>query len=105
MRRPPAQPDSLHLTLYLEPGDTLALGRCRVRYAARGLPSKAIVLENEAPPALRVQWQDAQGHWHQHRPRLAGWLPGTAPMALPTGRGQVQHYLDYPLHYTTTIAR
>ena len=86
VQRLPAQPNSL----YLEPGDTLALGRRRVGYYAGGLPPAAspaaTALENEVPPAISVQWQDAQQHLHRHRPQLAGWLQVPAPAALPTGR-------------------
>lgn len=105
VRRLPAQPDSLHLTLYLEPGDTLALGHRRVGYDTSDLPPAAMAQENEVPPPIGVQWQDAQHHLHQHRPRLAGWLRVPTPTAPPTGRQRVRHYLDYPLNYATTIAR
>lgn len=105
VQRLPAQPNSLHLTLYLEPGDTLALGHRRVKYFASGLPPAATALENEVPPVISVRWQDAQHHLHRHRPRLAGWLQVPTPAAPPTGRQQVRHYLDYPLNYATIIAR
>jgi hypothetical protein len=101
VQRLPAHPKLLLLTLYLEPGDTLALGHRTVGDAPGYRPPGPEPLGDAAPPALVVQWQDAQGRRHQHRPRLADWQAG--PAAPPAGPRQVQHYLDYPLTYTTVI--
>jgi hypothetical protein len=101
VQRLPARAKSLLLTLYLAPGDTLALGHRTVGTGPVDWAPRAEPPGNAAPPAIVVQWQDAQGHRHEHRPRLADW--GAA--APPVGSQRVQHYLDYPLTYTTVIAQ
>jgi len=94
VQRLPARPGSLRLTLYLEPGDTLALGHYRALADTTARPPGSEVLAATTPPAIEVQWQDAQGRRHRHRPRLAGWQAALAAPA--AGPQRVQHYLDYP---------
>ena len=97
-----SQPDSLRLTLYLAPQDSLRVGRRQRRYvlepAQPDVPVQDIGYEEPwLPPTLHVQWQDARHRPQQQRLRPAHWLQQPLARVRHSATSRLErHYLDYP---------